>query len=109
MNRQRDATVAWLEARDTGSPVELQRHVRTAIAATRETELVDALVDASTACLDSALRLGPDRAAATELLAADALLTWACEAAAESVDARALDAFLDEVAGRLQTLLEESE
>lgn len=109
MNQPTDAAAAWIGARDTDSPAELQRHVRSAIAASPETTVVDTLVSASAACLDSALRLGSDRAAAAELLAADALLTWACEAAAETADPDALDALLGKVTSRLQALLEESE
>jgi hypothetical protein len=42
-----------------------------------------ALADAARACVREALALGDDRAAALHLLAADALITYACEAAAD--------------------------
>lgn len=41
------------------------------------------LADAARLCLRDALTAGDDRAAALHLLAADALLTYACEAAVE--------------------------
>jgi hypothetical protein len=52
----------------------------------------NALRTAALACLEEALRLGDTRTAAFPLLTADALLTHACEAAAES-GAETLDVF----------------
>lgn len=46
--------------------------------------LPDALADATLRSLRTAIRLGDDRDAALALLAADALVTFACEAAADT-------------------------
>lgn len=47
----------------------------------------DALADAARICLRQAIALGDERAAALPLLAADSLMTYACEAAATVGDA----------------------
>jgi hypothetical protein len=77
---------AWLAQWRAGVPPSLAACVEQAILATdtgaRET--VDALGDAAIACLRDALRIGDDRAAALHLLAAGALITAACDAAAGS-------------------------
>jgi hypothetical protein len=56
-------------------------------------------------CLGKALEIGSERAAASPLLAADALLTYAVEAAAES--GASLDGLSANVNGRLAELLGE--
>ena len=55
-----------------------------------------ALADAARVCLRDALAAGDDRAAALHLLAADALITYACEAA--TVEAGGLAALADATA-----------
>ena len=45
------------------------------------------LADAALVCMRDALGAGDDRSAALHLLAADALITYACEAAADGSDA----------------------
>jgi len=106
MNPQAGSALAWIESRDADSPAELRRRVRLAIAkAPHADTLAATLADASVECLAAALRLGADRAAATELLAADALLTYACEAAADPTDPGTIDDLLNQVIVRLQPLL----
>ena len=109
MNQSARTTSDWVAARDADSPPELRQRVQSALAAVPEAESVVAtLVDASAACLAAALLIGADRAAAAELLAADALLTYACEAAADEADPDALDSLLASVVTRLQPMLAES-
>jgi hypothetical protein len=97
------AGIAWLEDRLADVPAALADRVREAVRASEATQSVRAmnaasesvsglLLDAAVACMTAALRHGPRRAAAADLLAADALLTWACEAA------------VDEGRGRLEAL-----
>lgn len=81
---------AWLRARDPAPPALLMTRILVALGtdATREAGSADA------ACLDAATRLlkplleaeRSGRESALDLLAADALVTYAFEAAAESVD-----------------------
>lgn len=78
----------WLEARGSAAPAALRERMRDAVAAAspdpRAGDAVpQALADAGIECLRTVLRAGQDRAVAIDLLAADALLTGACEAAAE--------------------------
>jgi hypothetical protein len=76
----------WLEARRSEMPAALRPWVQ---AGPDEGDVVDALTHAALASLDAALALPPrSRRAAFRLLAADALLTYACEAAADEPDAR---------------------
>lgn len=65
-------------------PPELEARMESAIDDAPDDDSVHApLADAARICLRDALAAGDDRAAALHLLAADALLTYACEAAAE--------------------------
>lgn len=76
------ATLEWLDARTPPPPPELRARLADAL---RPAEtLPGALADGALACLEAALARGGDRAAALDLLAADALLTYALEAAAEA-------------------------
>jgi hypothetical protein len=63
----------------------------------------DRLMAAAMVCLRSALALGNTRPAAAALLAADALITAACEAAVE--DGAELDAFARAASAQLAALL----
>ena len=82
----RHATLAWLSRREPPPPFELERRVRRAVERLRApTDTVPhTLAAAALQCLRDAVRDGKQRSAANELLAADALLTFACESAAES-------------------------
>lgn len=61
----------------------------------------EALLDAGLVHLEEAVvRPGRDREAAVQLLAADALITYACEAASEAAN---LEGVLREVLGRVRT------
>ena len=74
----------WLEARAGAAPLSLRNAMDTALAAGRgEGSVAAVLCDAAMHALESALQAGDDRAAALHLLAADALLTAACEAAVD--------------------------
>lgn len=76
----------WLEARQPEMPDVLRPWVR---ADSDDEEVVGALTDAALASLGAALNLpAGSRQAAFRLLAADALLTYACEAAADGPDVR---------------------
>lgn len=80
---------AWLGGRRPGPPEDLGRRVAESVASeateTPETELSDHLLEAARGRLRAALaRPGRVRDTAFELLVADALVTYACEAALES-------------------------
>jgi electron transfer flavoprotein alpha/beta subunit len=77
---------AWLAQWRAAVPPSLASAVEPAVTASGDSasDIVTALSDAALACLRTALRIGNDRAAALHLLAADALITAACEAAAGS-------------------------
>ncbi len=73
----------WLDRRRPAAPEELDRRLRPHVAGSAPP--LEALVSATESALGAVLG-APDsreRAAAYELLAADALLTYACEAAIE--------------------------
>jgi hypothetical protein len=74
---------AWLAAREPRAPERLLARMDAALAGRTESEIPEALAGAAFSCLRAALAGGADRSAAWDLLAADALLTYACEAAAE--------------------------
>jgi hypothetical protein len=65
-----------------------------------------ALADAARACLRDALAAGDERAAALHLLAADALITYACEAAADEGGERLDDLVNAASPGRLAELVD---
>ena len=102
--------LAWVDARRPAAPPSL----RTAIAAGLETvpdgqaSVPDRLAEAGVATLRSVLRRGAGRGSAAALLAADALVTFACEAAAEEGGA-ALERLGERLApDALESLLEET-
>ena len=76
--------LAWLRAREPSPPARLAARMEVVV---RQSggggDLSLALGDAAFDCLAASLASGPGRAAALDLLAADALLTYAWEAAAE--------------------------
>lgn len=101
---------AWLAERSPGMPVELMQAVVEAladggVAEAEGSRIADRLAAAGLAALARSIR-GTERSTATDLLAADALLTYACEAAAEAGPAELdrLTATLD--LDRFATLLE---
>ena len=78
---------AWLAGREPAAPPALARRLADIIAATRvdDADLATGLVRAGEATVRELLRDGcTTRDSALALLAADALVTYACEAAAES-------------------------
>jgi hypothetical protein len=81
----RQATLNWLEARQPPPPFELYRRVRRAVewSDAEGASVPDMLARVALQSMQRAMRSGTDRGAANDLLAADALLTYACEAAAE--------------------------
>lgn len=74
---------AWFAARTTGAPAALCRRAEQFFDATAPADLASRLSDAGHAALGAAMRDGADRAAALNLLAADALITLALLAGAE--------------------------
>lgn len=84
----------WLDARRPPMPLELRAAVYAACAARPATgaatgpgggaALADRLAEAGLEALGRVASAPPERGTAIELLAADALLTYACEAAAEA-------------------------
>ena len=75
----------WLDDREAGVPGVLRPWLRRTEGPADE--VVPALLARGRAALDDAVaRPGRDREAAFHLLAADAYLTWACEAAADADD-----------------------
>jgi hypothetical protein len=100
------AARGWLDARAPGVPPRLLARMRGAVAEAEPAPDVPAqLGEAALSCLRSALAHGADRAAALDLLAADALLTYACEAAAEQEPGALARFTADYGASRLATLL----
>jgi hypothetical protein len=84
-----DATAAelWLADRDAEVPAALREEMRAAVRQVPEdgeTGVALRLAAAAAACLRRAVDLGVSREGAWPLLAADALLTYACEAAADA-------------------------
>ncbi len=75
---------AWLDERTPAMPSELRRAVEAAVMedAVSQADLPDRLAEAGLGALSRAIE-ATDRGAALDLLVADALLTYACEAAAE--------------------------
>lgn len=91
--------VRWLDDRGPTVPAALRERMRDAVAAlpverASGDAIPRALAEAGIACLRAVLRARQGRAVALDLLAADALLTYACEAAAERGPA-ALDTLVD--------------
>ena len=100
-----DTAREWLAQRSDDVPPSLQLRMEQASAAADADSLVAELTAAALECLRVALQKCDDRAAALDLLAADALVTYACAAAAEEGDA-ALAALCDTLSTeRLQALM----
>ena len=78
-----DEVLAWLDARESRPPPELRERMATALAGAKSETLPGALAEAALACLQATVERPEERASALDLLAADALLTYALEAAAE--------------------------
>lgn len=102
----------WLEERGAAAPGTLYARMRAAVAAAADARAGGAvpavLAGAGVDRLRAVLRSGQDRSVAADLLAADALLTAACEAAAERGPA-ALTTLLDAHGpARFAALLEEA-
>jgi hypothetical protein len=74
---------AWFTARTAGAPEALRRRAEQFFGAASPADLATRLSDAGYAALGAAMRDGGDRAAALDLLAADALITLALLAGAE--------------------------
>lgn len=83
------AARSWLAPRLYDVPDSLRMRMRTAVSRDPQNgeSVAEALLIAAMSCMDEALALGSARNAAGHLLAADALLTAACEAATEDGDA----------------------
>jgi hypothetical protein len=75
---------AWLAMRAGAVPGALQTRMESAIAGLDGDNVAAVLAEAAHACLGDALAAGDERGAALHLLAADALITYACEAAADA-------------------------
>ncbi len=84
------AARTWLGPHLYDVPDSLRARMRAALSGENhgERSVSRALLSAALGSLDQALALGNARSAAAPLLAADALLTVACEAAAEEDDTR---------------------
>ena len=77
--------VAWLDGRDPPAPATVRGVMDALLEGTTPSDsLPDRLAAAALAGLDAVVRQPSRRGTATTLLAADALLTYACEAAAEA-------------------------
>jgi hypothetical protein len=89
---------AWLASRADDVPPSLQARMELAVdgtAAATPPDVAGELTAAALACLQQAFANCDERGAAQHLLAADALITGACEAAADSAAGR--NAALDTV------------
>jgi hypothetical protein len=75
---------AWFAARTAGAPAALRRRAELFFSVTGPSDLATRLSDAGHAALGAAMRGGAERAAALDLLAADALITLALLAGAEA-------------------------
>lgn len=74
---------SWLATRIDGAPAQLRDHMTAALAGTDASlPVAEQLALAAADCLTRALAAPSSRASALDLLAADALLTHACESAA---------------------------
>jgi hypothetical protein len=77
---------SWLRARRPSPPERLVARMEAALGKTNATTQSGALVEAAAKILEDLARHGAnDRSAAIDLLAADALITYAIEAAIEDV------------------------
>lgn len=87
----------WLGTRRPAPPADLRGRIAESVGRTESRGRVDRLLDAARDRLDAArARPGRIRRSAFELLVADALVTYACEAALETEDpATALEAIAE--------------
>lgn len=76
------APIAWLEEHSRGAPAPLCERAAHYLAERNEADLAECLAGAAGAALDQVLSQRGDRAAALDLLAADALVTLALKARA---------------------------
>jgi hypothetical protein len=85
MSDPRRTALAWLNRRQPPPPYDLERRLARAVERTNSSAegTPDLLADAALESLASAAHAGSDRTAANDLLTADALLTYAIEAATE--------------------------
>lgn len=100
----------WLGRREATTPTRLGARMRAALdpIEAEPEDVPSALGAAALVCLRDALAKGSHREAAVDLLAADALLTYGCEAAADAGPG-ALERFANEYgAARLAALLPDS-
>jgi hypothetical protein len=100
-----DSPTDWLASRTPTAPDEMKAWLTIADVVTespsRAVAVPGLLVEAGLVHLDKAVaRLVRDREAAHDLLAADALITYACEAAGEEADVHGA---LYEILGRVRT------
>lgn len=99
----------WLDAREAAPPPELRQRIAAALGEVSAETVPGALAEAALACLRDTLAAPEERASALDLLAADALLTYALEAAAD-IGAEMVRRVADEYgAGTLADLLPEDE
>ncbi|HEX9105818.1 MAG TPA: hypothetical protein VF832_01285 [Longimicrobiales bacterium] len=75
--------LAWLDARPEPPPADLRARMAEALAGAKAETVPGALAEGALACLQATMAAPQERASALDLLAADALLTYALEAAAE--------------------------
>ena len=99
------STIDWLATRTPPAPDELKAWLRIPDGGTDPdgglTSVPESLLKAGLHHLEEAVRRpGRDREAARQLLAADALITYGCEAASEAAD---VGGVLREVLGRVWT------
>jgi hypothetical protein len=98
-----DSPSVWLSARTPPAPDELKQWLTIDDRSAGEggASLTGPLLKAASVHLEEAAsRPGRDREAAYRLLAADALITYACEAASEAAD---VEAALEEILERVWT------
>ena len=74
----------WLSPRIDKAPPTLRERMRVAVESAAGDSIYEQLAEGAASCLRAALHRPAHRAAAMDLLSADALLTHACAAAAEA-------------------------
>ncbi len=99
------SALEWLDARAAPPPPELRARMAEALAGVTAETVPGALAEGALSCLRETLAAPEERASALDLLAADALLTYALEAAAE-LGAETLRRLTEEYgAGKLGSVL----
>lgn len=96
---------AWLARRADRVPGALQARMQSAIDSLDGDSVAAVLAEAAHACLRDAVAAGDERGAALHLLAADALITYACEAAADADGAALAGLAADNAPERLSHLI----